>query len=76
MDESRKLLLRRKVWPHFLRRVSLYIDALAVRRPAVLAEAWETAWKTGKEWRRKLESGRPRPPSEVQETLKNAIEGE
>ena len=55
-----------------IEQAAILIDALAVRRPAELAEAWKTAWNTGKEWRRKLESGRARLPSEAQGTLKNA----
>jgi hypothetical protein len=59
-----------------IEQAAILIDALADRRPTELAEAWETAWKTGKQWRRKLESGRARLPDEVQETLKSAIKGE
>jgi len=59
-----------------IEQAAILIDALAARRPTELAEAWKTAWKTGKQWRRKLESGRARLPDEVQETLKSAIKGE
>lgn len=58
-----------------IEQASILIDVLAVRRPAELAEAWKTAWSTGKEWRRKLESGRARLPGEAQATLKNIVEG-
>ena len=51
---------------------AILIEALAIRRPTELAEAWKTAWDTGKEWRRKLESGRARLPSETQGMLKSA----
>ena len=59
-----------------IEQAAILIDALAARRPTELAEAWETAWETGKQWRRKLVSGRARLPDEVQETLKSAIKGE
>jgi hypothetical protein len=58
-----------------IEQAAILIDALSVRRPAELAEAWETAWSTGKEWRRKLESGRARLPTEAQGTLKRVVEG-
>lgn len=45
------------------------IQALAIRRPSELAEAWKTAWATGDQWRKKLEAGRQRLPAESQETL-------
>lgn len=45
------------------------IQALAARRPAELAEAWQTAWAAGDQWRRKLEAGRQRLPADSQETL-------
>jgi hypothetical protein len=45
------------------------IQALALRRPAELAQAWKTAWAAGDQWRKKLEAGRQRLPRESQETL-------
>jgi hypothetical protein len=54
-----------------IEQAAILIDALAVRRPAELTEAWETAWNTGKEWRRKLESGRGRLPAGAQKLLKS-----
>src|SRR5262252_8246213 len=53
-----------------IEQAAILIDALAVRRPAELAEAWDIASNTGKEWRRKLESGRARLPSDAQALLK------
>lgn len=52
--------------------VAILIDARIVRGIAELAEAWKTARNTGQQWRRKLESGRARLPSEAQGILKNA----
>jgi len=49
------------------------IQALATRRPAELARAWKTAWETGDQWRRKLEAGRQRLPTESQETLDRQV---
>jgi hypothetical protein len=45
------------------------IQALALRRPAELAQAWKTAWASGDQWRKKLDAGRQRLPMESQETL-------
>jgi hypothetical protein len=45
------------------------IQALALRRPAELAQAWQTAWASGDQWRKKLAAGRLRLPAESQETL-------
>jgi hypothetical protein len=55
-----------------IEQAAILIDALAVRRPAELADAWKTARDTGKEWRRKLESGRARLPDAAQQLLDNA----
>lgn len=49
------------------------IQALAVRRPAELAQAWKIAWATGNHWRQKLEAGRQRLPEESQQTLVKLI---
>lgn len=57
-----------------IEQAAILIDALAVRRPAELASAWKTAWNAGKEWRRNLESGRARLPSEAQEILGSTAE--
>ncbi len=53
----------------------LLIQALAVRRPAELAQAWKTAWASGDQWRRKLEAGRQRLPAESQQTLERLAGG-
>ncbi|MFZ1906988.1 MAG: GSU2403 family nucleotidyltransferase fold protein [Steroidobacteraceae bacterium] len=58
-----------------IEQAAILIDALAVRRPSELAEAWKAAWGAGKEWRRKLASGRARMPSETQDILKSAAGG-
>ncbi|HEY2275225.1 MAG TPA: GSU2403 family nucleotidyltransferase fold protein [Steroidobacteraceae bacterium] len=52
-----------------IEQAGILIDALAVRRPAELAESWRAAWSSGKEWRRKLQSGRARLPAEAQGLL-------
>ena len=52
-----------------IEQAKMLIDALAVRRPVELAASWNAAWRIGKQWRRKLESGRARLPAEVQTTL-------
>jgi hypothetical protein len=59
-----------------IEQAAILIDALAIRRPRELAEAWKTAWSAGKEWRRKLESGQARLPSDAQAMLKSAAEGQ
>ncbi|MDZ7644050.1 MAG: GSU2403 family nucleotidyltransferase fold protein [Woeseiaceae bacterium] len=51
----------------------LLIEALAERRPAELAFAWQTAWGEGRGWREKLESGRRRLPAEARERLAAAL---
>jgi hypothetical protein len=45
------------------------ISALSFRRPAELADSWAIAWRNGKQWRRKLESGKARLSSEIQAML-------
>lgn len=57
-----------------IQQVDLLIEALALKRPAELAEAWQQAWSAGRQWRRKLESGRARLPGETQTTLKSAVQ--
>lgn len=39
---------------------STLLEALAVRRPLELAQAWTNAWERGPRWREKLERGRAR----------------
>jgi len=51
----------------------LLIRALAVKRPSELADAWHTAWSTGRQWRRKLESGRARLAPGVDTTLMTTV---
>jgi hypothetical protein len=53
-----------------IQQAGLLVEALAVKRPAELAEAWQHAWTAGRQWRRKLAAGRARLPSEIQTTLK------
>jgi len=45
------------------------INALAVRRPFELAQAWQTAWDAGPRWREKLEAGRLRLSADQQDQL-------
>ena len=53
----------------------LLIDALAVRRPKELASAWQEAWDAGRNWRKKLDSGRARLTNEQQATLAAVVTG-
>ncbi len=57
-----------------IEQAGLLIEALAVKRPAELAEAWRKAWNAGRQWRRKLESARARLLSETQATLMDTVE--
>ena len=52
----------------------MLIEVLSVRRPAVLADSWSTAWAAGEQWRRKLESGKARLPSDAQ-TMLSSVSG-
>ncbi|MGH7913972.1 MAG: nucleotidyltransferase family protein [Candidatus Binataceae bacterium] len=52
-----------------IQQAQVLIEALSSRRPAELADSWSTAWAAGKQWRRKLESGKARLPSEAQAAL-------
>ena len=52
-----------------IQQAQVLIEALSSRRPMELAESWSTAWAAGKQWRRKLESGKARLPSEAQAAL-------
>lgn len=45
------------------------IQALALRRPAELAAAWQAAWASGEQWRRKLDAGWQRLPVESRDVL-------
>ncbi len=45
------------------------IEALSVRRPLELADAWQTAWDMGPRWREKLEAGRARLEQVSQDAL-------
>jgi hypothetical protein len=45
------------------------IQALSVKRPLELAEAWSEAWHRGPRWRDKLRRGRARLPKETQDLL-------
>ena len=49
------------------------IEALALRRPAELAVAWQVAWDSGARWRTKLDAGRRRLSAEAQEALANLL---
>jgi hypothetical protein len=52
-----------------IQQAQILIEALAVRRPAELADSWNTAWSAGKNWRKKLESGKARLSIESRATL-------
>jgi hypothetical protein len=52
-----------------IQQAQILIEALAARRPSELAEAWNTAWSAGKNWRKKLESGKARLSADSQATL-------
>lgn len=56
-----------------IQQAQVLIDALSVRRPAELADSWNTAWAGGKQWRRKLESGKARLASETLAALTAVI---
>lgn len=52
-----------------IQQAQILIEALAARRPSELAEAWKTAWSAGRNWRKKLESGKARLSADSQATL-------
>ncbi len=52
-----------------IQQAQILIDALSIRRPAELADSWNTAWSAGKQWRKKLESGKERLTAGIQGTL-------
>src|SRR5204863_8719642 len=49
-----------------IQQAQMLIEALAVKRPATLARSWSTAWSVGRQWRKKLESGRARLATDTQ----------
>jgi hypothetical protein len=49
------------------------IDALSVRRPLELAEAWNLAWATGPRWQEKLQAGRELLPRDAQLVLEHVL---
>jgi len=52
-----------------IQQAQILIEALAVKRPAELAGSWSTAWSVGRQWRKKLESGRARLSTDTQAML-------
>ena len=58
-----------------IEQAGLLIDALAVRRPKELASAWQQAWDAGRNWRKRLDSGRARLTNEQQATLTAVVTG-
>jgi hypothetical protein len=52
-----------------VQQAQILIAALAIKRPAELAASWNTAWSVGRQWRKKLESGRARLSSDAQTAL-------
>lgn len=52
-----------------IQQAQVLIQALSSRRPMELAASWGAAWAAGKQWRRKLESGRARLSAEAQAAL-------
>lgn len=50
------------------------IDALAVRRPLELAEAWTEAWAVGDKWKEKLTRGRERLPEQQRKALVDTLD--
>jgi hypothetical protein len=56
-----------------IQQAQILIEALSLRRPAELADSWNTAWAAGTQWRRKLESGKARLSGDTLATLNEAI---
>ncbi len=52
---------------------SALLEALAVRRPLELAQAWTNAWERGPRWREKLERGRARLNPEHDSLLQDVL---
>src|SRR5262245_15059778 len=50
------------------------IEALAVKRPLELADAWRTAWEAGPRWKEKLDAGRERLSTAARELLDQVAE--
>jgi hypothetical protein len=59
--------------PKNIEQAQILIEALAVRRPAELADSWKAAWSAGPQWRKKLESGRARLSAEAQAKLAELV---
>jgi hypothetical protein len=51
------------------RQAQILIEALAIKRPAELAASWNTACSGGRQWRKKLESGKARLSNDAQTAL-------
>lgn len=56
--------------PKDILQAHMLIQALATRRSAELARAWELAWTSGNRWRTKLEAGLKRLPPASQEVIR------
>ncbi len=52
-----------------IQQAGMLIEALAAKRPAELAQSWQQAWTAGRNWRKKLESGRARLASNERAVL-------
>ena len=52
-----------------IQQAQILIEALAIKRPAELAASWNRAWSVGRQWRKKLESGRARLSNDAQTVL-------
>ena len=52
-----------------IQQAQVLIEALATKRPAELAASWNRAWSVGRQWRKKLESGRARLSNDAQTVL-------
>jgi hypothetical protein len=49
------------------------VEALQKRRPLELADAWQVAWDSGPQWKKKLESGRERLPEAPRAALDDVL---
>ena len=56
-----------------IEQAQVLIEALALKRPAELADSWKTAWNAGRQWRRKLESGEARLSIDTRATLTRTV---
>jgi hypothetical protein len=61
--------------PKDIEQAQILVEALAVRRPAELADSWKAAWNAGPQWRKKLESGRARLSADTQAKLAELVRG-